>query len=422
MRDGDRLGIVLYGSDTLVHQAPVDVADNRAALHQAVDAIEIVGSTFLEAGLRLGYQTALAELPHSHGRTRLMLFTDENPNVGDTTAEGFMAQAVAGSQAGVGLTTIGVGRHFDAPLARQISSVRGGNLFFLPAEGSGRALFAREFTSMVAEVAQDLVISIDPAEGYRVTGVYGVPGDTIGGLDELGGSGTVTVTVGTAFLSSNGGGIYASLAGAGGAQLAPVLAEVTVGYTETASQRRESDRETVLARAGSPPANLVRAGLLVDEYFALNQALALFHDNDDAAGAATVLAGLSQRLEGSGLDSEVALVGGLTASARHLAGLEIAGPTQPWQVVGDWRVVRHSRVADISRGDLVEITSDGDFITRRQSGRDAGNRIRQNFAINERQLHIEDTRLVLDYQVRGNRLTLRDRMDGAEIVLERQDT
>ncbi len=416
--EGDRMGIVLYGTTTLVHQPVTDVAQNREALHRAVDAIAIDGSTYMEAGMRLGFATALAELPQSNGRTRLMLFTDENPNVGNTSAEGFMAQAIAGSQQGVGMTTIGVGAHFDGALATRVSSVRGGNLFFVPREGSAHTLFEREFANMVSEVAQDLVISIDPAEGYSVTGVYGVPGEMIAHSGE----GTVTVTVGSAFLSSNGGGIYASLAGPGG-QSGPPLAELTVGYTATATQRRESDSAAVVLAAAGPPENLRRAQLLVDQYFGMRQALALHHEGKDTAGAADMLASLASRIEQSGMgdmSGELALVSGLRDNARQLAGLELARGPQPWHVVGNWRVLRHERVDDLSRGDLVAITADGEFITHRMSGREAGEEIYQTFAINERQMHIEDTRLVLDYAVRGDRLTLRNRLDGTSIVLERQ--
>ena len=39
--------------------------------------------------------------------------------------------AIAHSREGVGLTTIGVGVQFGAELATKISSVRGGNLYFI---------------------------------------------------------------------------------------------------------------------------------------------------------------------------------------------------------------------------------------------------------------------------------------------------
>ncbi len=60
---------------------------------------------------------------------------------------------------------------------------------------------------MTSEVAHDIAITMTPPAGYAITGVFGVPD----GLMTQGQDGAVTVTVGSAFLASNGGGIYASL-------------------------------------------------------------------------------------------------------------------------------------------------------------------------------------------------------------------
>lgn len=414
--ESDRLGIVVYGTTSLVHQEVIEVAGNKDALHRAVDTIAIDGSTSMEAGMKLGFATAFAELDKSRGKTRMMLFTDENPNTGNTSAEGFMAQAIEGSRMGVGLTTIGVGAHFDGALATKVSSVRGGNLFFVPQEGGASELFAKEFGNMVSEVAQDLVISIDPADGVKVAAIYGVPGELITDA----GNGTVTVTIGSAFLSNNGGGIFATLEGAPDDA---ALADISVAYTNAVSQKRESDTDRVALSEEGVPANLAKAELLVDQYVTTRAALAAYHERRDAKGAAALLEGLSERIAASGitgLDGEVELVAGLQAKATRLAGL--GGRTLPSEVFGDWKVVRHKGVEDISRGDLIEINDSGEFITERTQGRDEGEEIWQEYAINERQLHIEGTGLVFNYRIRGDRLFLQNAFDGVEIVMVRDAT
>src|SRR5688500_5408344 len=60
---------------------------------------------------------------------------------------------------------------------------------------------------MAGEVAHDVTITMTPPAGFAITGVFGVPD----GLMTQAQDGAVTVTVGSAFLSSNGGGIFASL-------------------------------------------------------------------------------------------------------------------------------------------------------------------------------------------------------------------
>ena len=416
MREGDRLGIVIYGTETRVHLSVTDVEGNRELLHEAIDAIQIYGSTYMEAGMRLGFATAFEELEHSRGKTRLMLFTDENPNVGDTSAEGFMGQAIDGSRKGVGMTTIGVGAHFDGALAIKVSSVRGGNLFFVPREGAASELFQKEFTNMVSEVAQDLVISIDPEDGVEVGSIYGVPGELIADA----GSGTVTVTIGSAFLSSNGGGIYATLEGSSGTEK---LAEISVSYTDAISQKREYDADAVMLSSAQPHANLAKAELLVDQYETMTGALAAYHKRRKPAETVAMLEALSDRIAKSGimgLEGEIELIDGLKGKARRIAGLS-GGKTLPFEVFGDWKVVRHKGVKDISRGDFVEINKYGEFITERTKGRLEGEEIYQDFAMNENWLRIEDADLTLRYRVRGDRLYLSNALEGTKIVLERDE-
>jgi Ca-activated chloride channel family protein len=269
---------------------------------------------------------------------------------------------------------------------------------------------------MVSEVAQDLVISIDPADGVKVAAIYGVPGELITDA----GTGTVTVTIGSAFLSNNGGGIFATLQGAPDGA---ALADISVAYTNAVSQKRESDTDRVALSAEAVPANLAKAELLVDQYVTTRAALAAYHERRDAKGAAALLEGLSERIAASdisGLDGEVELVAGLQAKATRLAGL--SGRTLPSEVFGDWKVVRHKGVEDISRGDLIQINDSGEFITERTRGRDEGEEIWQEYAINERQLHIEGTGLVFNYRIRGDRLFLQNALDGVEIVMVRDAT
>jgi Ca-activated chloride channel family protein len=417
MRDNDRIGIVIYGSDTRVHMPVMDVARNREQILAAIDNITINGATYMEAGLKLGYQTAFEELERSNGKTRLMLFSDENANVGNTSPEGFMGQASRGAEAGIGLTSIGVGRIFDGRLAKKISSVKGGNLFFVDREGDAGKLFKREFFNMISEVARDIEISIDPAPGYSVASVYGVPDDILTRRED----GTVTATIGSAFLSSNGGGIFASLTGAGSA-ISP--ASISISYTDALNGERGSDNVQLGSIDASPPANLRRAQLLVDQYSSVRSALAAYHADKDPWAAQAQLTDLETRIASSGLegmDDELKLVSGLRETAtRQVAIFNDPAQRKMREIIGAWKVLAHRGVDDISRGDLVEITDDGSFITEDKR---TGDEIYQDYEINERQIHIKDgNKLVMYYRVNGNRLRMRNSVDGTMILLERDES
>ena len=411
LRDGDRFGIVHYGSQPMVHLEVTNVKGNREALHRAIDAIQIEGSTAMEAGLAKGYEVAEAELARSRGKTRMMLFTDENPNVGNTHATGFMAQARAGSHKGIGLTTIGVGVHFDAALATKVSSVRGGNLFFLDSDDAARTLFKRDFFNLVSEVANDLEFALTPPPGYKITGVFGVPDEIMSQAPE----GTVTVKIGTAFLSSNGGGIFVALGKDTGRQFLPAaglgsdvpLLTGTLRWSDARTGAGGADVLKVAQPAGEAPAALRLGHALIDEYVTLNAALTGYYKKNDKKGAYHLLDGLAQRLADpdlKGIEAERTLVAGLRQRAALVAGYagEVPRELRPLQVKGQWRVQSYSGLDDLGRGDRVEINSDGEFVTYRKRG----DEIRQDVEVNENQLYIRETNLVFNYRVSGDRLTL----------------
>jgi Ca-activated chloride channel family protein len=411
LRDGDRFGIVHYGSEPQVHLEVTEIKGNRDALHRAIDAIQIEGSTAMEAGLAKGYEVAEAELARSRGKTRMMLFTDENPNVGNTHATGFMAQARAGSHKGIGLTTIGVGVHFDAALATKVSSVRGGNLFFLDTDDAARTLFKRDFFNLVSEVANDLEFALTPPPGYKITGVFGVPDEIMSQAPE----GTVTVKIGTAFLSSNGGGIFVALGKDTGRQFLPAaglgsdvpLLTGTLRWSDARTGAGGADVLKVAQPAGEAPAALRLGHALIDEYVTLNAALTGYYKKNDKKGAYHLLDGLAQRLADpdlKGIEAERTLVAGLRQRAALVAGYagEVPRELRPLQVKGQWRVQSYSGLDDLGRGDRVEINSDGEFVTYRKRG----DEIRQDIEVNENQLYIREANLVFNYRVSGDRLTL----------------
>jgi Ca-activated chloride channel family protein len=416
MEKGDRLGIAIYGTTSLVHLQPTAVVGNKEKLIEAINAIAIDGSTNMEAGLKIGYDAAFAEAEAFRGKTRMMLFTDERPNTGRTDSAGFMAMATEASRRGIGLTTIGVGVQYDGALATKISSVRGGNLFFLTNPTDGREIITKEFRNMVSEVAHDVTITMTPMAGYSVSGVFGVPD----GLMTQGKDGSLSVTVPTAFLSSNGGGIYASLAKSSDRKFLPAasvneetpLMNISLSYVSALDGKMGTDWLAVAApNDDEAPKQLKLAHSLVDQYLSMNAATRAFHEKGDAKAAFALLEGLDRRMQGSGLaelDSERELVGTMRSKAALFAGYSGEVPTdlRPMMVLGKWRVVSLSGVEDLSRGDLMEFTDDEEVITYFRRPLRGDDEMYQDFQINERQIYIPDGDLRMNYRVRGDRLTM----------------
>lgn len=429
MRGGDRMSIVLYGDTSHLYLPPTDMGKARAQVIAAIDAIQSAGSTNMEEGLKVGYDTAFAAAPRFTGTTRLMLFTDEQPNVGATDADSFMGMAEAASRHGIGLTTIGVGVQFDASLATRVSSVRGGNLFFVADQKQVETVFAKQLDTMVSELAHDVRITMKPATGYRISGVFGVPD----GLMTEGREGAMTITVPTAFLSTNGGGIFASLAKSGDrAHLPPArlpqgapLMEVSLTYDGAQDKAAGSDRLDVGAPSVSPGAPLRLAHLLVDEFLTLKGATTAFHTANDPRKAHSLLSGIAARIDRSGLSGlagERKLVGDMLGQAAFYAGYTGEAPRtlRHLAVVGTWRVSAASGMEDVASGDRMTFTDDKELITlRRKPGARGEAEETEQYRVNARQIYLPQSRLVFNFDAEGDRMVLREEDGRARIVLAR---
>lgn len=425
---GDQLSIILYGDEAHVYLPPTLIGQGRGRALAAIDRIESEGSTYMEDGLRVGYETAFATAPRFRGNTRVMLFTDEQPNVGSTDAESFMGMAEAASRRGIGLTTIGVGVQYDGALATRIGSVRGGNLFFVSNEAEVASVFHEQLDTMVSELAHDVRITMRPRAGYSISGVFGVPD----GLMADAGEGAVTITVPTAFLSTNGGGIFLSLAKAGerdhlpAAALTPgePLLDVSLAYVAAQGGQAGADRMTVAAPSGRASAPLRLAHLLVDEYFSLQGATTAFHARNDPRTAFQLLSGMSARLQASGLDGlngERRLVGDMVQQAAFYAGYSGERPRtlRHLAVVGTWRVSNVQGIEDLRRGDTLAFEDNRLTTSRRypRRGQDAADD--EEYRINESQIFLPESDLVFNYSPNGDRMTLVDESGTASLVLTR---
>lgn len=267
-----------------------------------------------------------------------------------------------------------------------------------------------------------------PRDGYRISGVYGVPD----GLMTDAGEGAVTITVPTAFLSTNGGGIFLSLAKAGERAYLPAAAlsgdtpllEVSLSYVGARDGREGGDRLIVAAPAERPSTPLRLAHMLVDQYFAMHGASTAFHSGNPRE-AYRLLTGISSRLEGSRLDGlrdERALVGNMLQQAAFYGGYTGEAPRslRHLAVVGTWQVSGVQGIEDVRRGDRLSFSRENELVTsRRNPRRGESDADYEQYQINERQIYLPESNLVFDYRASGDRMTLVNESGYARLVLTR---
>jgi Ca-activated chloride channel family protein len=319
----DELSIVLYGDRSHVYLQPTPIRD-RPAIARQIAGIASAGSTNMEEGLAVGFQLASAH--KFAGTTRVMLFTDERPNVGRTDAQSFMGMARDASRSGVGMTTVGVGVQFGAELATAISSVRGGNLFFFPDTRKMQKVFEEEFDTMVTELAYDMQLELRPARGLKIAGVYGIPGKALKWID----GGAISLSIETIFLSRKKGAIYIALASDTGPGLpetqvaaAAAVATVKLDYKERNGQQIRSTVALPTVPPAAASVGLVRGRLLVDQSTTLTRAATLHHEKNDQEGAyqaVHTLAAIYRQTPDPTLADERTLVFNLERTLAKLSG------------------------------------------------------------------------------------------------------
>ena len=440
MGAGDQVAVVLYGSTVHTFLPVTEVDGNRQHILATIDQIQSHGSTAMEAGLRAGFSVAQQAAEEFDGITRVMLFTDERPNVGRTDAEGFMGMAKTASLNNVGLTTIGVGgAHYGAELATKISSVRGGNLFYLGGDQDVTDLFSKEFDFLVSEVAHDLKMTITPKKRWKIAGIYGVPGEMLGWQNER----TVTFTVPTVFLSSKGGGIFAAMARENDGTNLPEhsddapFAAVELSYLDISDGKNYQDRLIVEAggRADNMSESMQLASLLVDEFTVLTEATKAHHVENDQETAYKLINALASKVRGLDDAPEreetmiFALERRLARLSGHMSEVPAHAENKAEWLHGDWYVKKIKRDyrskltryedVDFRRGDAIRIDLDSDEFRalRRRQRHDASLHERDQLAYNKDQILLEWAGHVFDYRFKGKYLMLQPEGMEIEILL-----
>lgn len=169
----DAVAIVAF-SDSAQQLAPMTPVINKARLEAAIDALQPKGWTHSEAGLRLGYETALEGLD-TRATNRVIFLSDGVANRGITDPEELSKTVQPIRERGILLNTFGVGMtsHNDA-LLEQLADKGDGQCHYIDDLRQARRVLVERFMGTMETIARDvkLQVEFDPAqvERYRLLG------------------------------------------------------------------------------------------------------------------------------------------------------------------------------------------------------------------------------------------------------------
>lgn len=161
----DKIAIVRFASDASVVLQWTSAAD-RASIESAIQGLAPSGSTNAEAGLKLGYDLAVAGLD-AESTNRVVILSDGVANTGQTDQDRISADVKDKRQRGIYLNAIGVGmgNHNDVFLER-LADQGDGLCSYIDDEAEAKRALVDQFVAQTTPVARDVKIQLefDPAQ------------------------------------------------------------------------------------------------------------------------------------------------------------------------------------------------------------------------------------------------------------------
>ena len=173
LRDGDTVALVTYAGNTRVVLEPTGLA-HKGRIAQAIESLSAAGSTAMSSGIELAYGLAARSL-QSGAVSRVIVLSDGDANVGDTSHEAIL-QTIAGHVAeGVTLSTVGFGMgNYKDALMEQLANQGDGNYYYIDGISQARRVFQEQLGGTLEVVARDVKIQVafDPESvaRYRLVG------------------------------------------------------------------------------------------------------------------------------------------------------------------------------------------------------------------------------------------------------------
>jgi Ca-activated chloride channel family protein len=156
----DTVSIVAYAGNAGTVLEPTRASD-KAAILSALDRLEAGGSTAGEAGLREAYRLAQSSFVEG-GVNRVMLATDGDFNVGQTSDEDLRKLIEDKRESGVYLTVLGFGRgNLNDRMMQTIAQQGNGTAAYIDTLAEAEKVLVQESSSTLFPIANDVKIQIE---------------------------------------------------------------------------------------------------------------------------------------------------------------------------------------------------------------------------------------------------------------------
>lgn len=173
LREQDKVAMVVYAGAAGLVLSPTSGAE-KIKIKDAIDRLEAGGSTAGGAGIKLAYKTA-KEYFVKGGNNRVILCTDGDFNVGESSDDAMERLIEEERKSGVFLTVLGYGMgNYKDNKMQKLADKGNGNHAYIDGMSEAKKVLVNEFGGTLFTIAKDVKLQIEfnPAkvQGYRLIG------------------------------------------------------------------------------------------------------------------------------------------------------------------------------------------------------------------------------------------------------------
>jgi Ca-activated chloride channel family protein len=173
LREDDSVALVTYAGAVRKVLAPT-YGDEKEKIHLAIDQLMAGGSTAMSSGLDLAYEQAWDSFKDG-AENRVVVLSDGDANVGDTSWESMLNQIKSFADRGVTMSTIGLGMgNYKDTRMEQLANKGDGNNYYVDSQEEAKKIFVDGFQGTMITIARDVKIQMDfnpeTVESYRLIG------------------------------------------------------------------------------------------------------------------------------------------------------------------------------------------------------------------------------------------------------------
>lgn len=161
----DSLGIVSFHSNVETLFSPTKMTqENKDKMKAKVFTLNDRGATNFSGALLAGFK----EASQVDGPCRVIMFTDGEPTVGDTSEDGILRILQEQRAKHMTVSCFGYGEHHGSKLLNDLSTQGKGNYSYIPGPDEALKAFALELGGLLSCYAQNLKFQVKPRSGVKI--------------------------------------------------------------------------------------------------------------------------------------------------------------------------------------------------------------------------------------------------------------